>query len=293
MNRVRNILWARRNAGPVNHIAGDVHYLALGLPKHRTILTIADCVSLIRNRGLKKWLLRLFWYRLPVRRATLVTTISEFTKQQLLKFVNCDPSKIHPIHCPISDGFKARPKPFDARQPVILQVGTGWNKNLCRVARALEGMPCKLEIIGPLDGRHRNELSKAGIDFSAHDSVSAEALVSLYEQCDLLVFASTYEGFGLPIIEAQAVGRPVITSNLCSMPEVAGEGACFVDPLDVESIRNGVVNVVENAEYRESLVSLGFINVKRFSGRILAGRFARVYWNLNDSTPQKLSATIN
>jgi glycosyltransferase involved in cell wall biosynthesis len=100
---------------------------------------------------------------------------------------------------------------------------------------------------------------------------------SLYAQADMVLFASTYEGFGLPIIEAQATGRPVVTSRVTAMPEVAGEGACLVDPYDVSSIRNGVLRVLDDGSYRDSLVHLGFENVRRFEPSLIASQYARLY----------------
>jgi glycosyltransferase involved in cell wall biosynthesis len=81
----------------------------------------------------------------------------------------------------------------------------------------------------------------------------------------------------LPIVEGQAVGRPVVTSNCSSMAEVAGDSACLVDPLDVASIRAGVARVCGDADYRAELVRRGFENVKRFSARAVAEQYAALY----------------
>jgi glycosyltransferase involved in cell wall biosynthesis len=98
--------------------------------------------------------------------------------------------------------------------------------------------------------------------------------------CDLLVFASTFEGFGLPIVEAQATGRPVVTSNIMSMPEVAGDAACLVDPFNVSSIREGVLKVINDSDYRNALVKAGFENVKRFQPEQIARQYAELYHEL-------------
>ncbi len=278
LNRVRNMLWARRNAGSINHITGDVHYLALGLPKKRTILTIADCSLLVRNRGLRRRLLWLFWYRLPIWGAASVTTISEFTKQELLRYVKCKPALIHPFHCPVAQMFQPWPKPFNAECPVALFVGTTlWNKNLSRLIAALNGIRCRLEIVGPLEDSQRDELKANNINFSQYQNLSDEGLLELYHACDFLVLPSLYEGFGLPIVEAQAVGRPVATSNRCSMPEVAGRGACLVDPDSTESIRDGLLRIIGDEAYRENLIQEGFENVKRFAPEKIAAQYAKIY----------------
>jgi glycosyltransferase involved in cell wall biosynthesis len=91
------------------------------------------------------------------------------------------------------------------------------------------------------------------------------------------MFASTYEGFGLPIIEANAVGRPVVTSHLWSMPEVAGKSALLVDPYDVASIRDGVLSIIEDAHLRSVLIKNGLENIKRFRLSLIAEQYSALY----------------
>jgi glycosyltransferase involved in cell wall biosynthesis len=222
VGRVGNVLAARDQKGDVHHIAGDVHYLALGLETTRTLLTIADCVSLHRSSGIRRFLLWMLWYYLPVRKAKMVTTISEFARNELLGVAKCDPEKIRAIHCPLSASFSFVPLPRVGEKPILLQVGTGPTKNLNRVIEALRGVRCCLWIVGHLDRVHGEHLEASGIDYENFPQVTDDELVRLYARSTIVVFASTYEGFGLPIIEAQAVGRPVIVSSVASMPEVAG-----------------------------------------------------------------------
>ncbi len=91
------------------------------------------------------------------------------------------------------------------------------------------------------------------------------------------LFPSTYEGFGLPVIEGQKAGRPVITSNISPLQEVAGGGACLVDPLDIQSIRSGILQVINNGEYRLEIVQKGFENVKQYIPEKIAGEYIKVY----------------
>jgi len=104
-----------------------------------------------------------------------------------------------------------------------------------------------------------------------------------YVECDLLLFASTYEGFGLPIIEAQSVGRPVVTSNFGSMEEVAGDSACLVDPYDINSIRAGILRVINDVEYRLKLVRLGLDNIKKYSIELISNDYVSLYDEILDT----------
>lgn len=282
LNRIINILWARRNQGDVNHITGDVHYLAIGLDRRRTVLTIHDCVSLHRLSGLRRWLLWLFWFWLPMRRVAAITAVSEFTKSELVRYLGCNPRRIHVIADPVPPGFywtSNQPGPC----PSLLQVGTGWNKNLERAATALKDIPCVLDIVGPLSSSQREVLAVNRINYRNHVRVTDEELRELYTASALVIFASVYEGFGLPIVEAQAAGRPVITSTLCSMPEVAGEGAVFVDPDNTAQIREAVIEILNAEEFRRGLAEKGRMNVRRFDVRTIADDYARVYRELKSS----------
>lgn len=283
--RLRDAWAARRAQADVNHVTGDTHYLAWFLGHKRLVLTVHDLVSLGRLTGVKRWLLWLLWYWLPVKRSRVVVTISEATRQALVESVGCDPDKVVVIHNPVSAEFQPAPKTFDAICPRILHIGTTPNKNLDRVAQALEGIPCTLVVIGILAGTQVETLIRHGIRYENRFDLAREDLLGEYRRADLLLFVSTYEGFGLPIVEANAVGRPVITSQLSSMPEVAGDAACLVNPFDVSSIRSGVLHVIEEPAYREQLVEQGYANAMRFQPDIIASRYAQVYRALATHPP--------
>lgn len=282
LSRMIDILRAPFLQTDVAHVTGQDHYLTLLLRRRRTILTIHDLVGLRKYRGLEALLYRWLWYRLPMSRAGTIVAISEYTRSELIAEVACDPDRVTVIHDCVSDVFSHQPKPFSDR-PTILQVGTRPHKNLGRVAEALSGLPCDLLVVGEMDARQRRELARHDVAWRNLAAISLAELVDVYRTSDLLVFASTYEGFGLPIVEAQAVGRPVVTSHCASMPEVAGGAACLVDPLDVESIRAGVLKVIGDADYRQKLVSRGLENVERFRASTVARRYADLYRRVADS----------
>lgn len=278
--RIRNLLDAAKHQSQINHITGDVHYLALALDGRRTLLTIHDCATLERLRGLRRAVFKLFWFTLPIWRSWLVTVISESTRRELLRHVHCDPAKIRVVHDCVGKDFVPSPKPFNAVEPEILHLGTAANKNLERLAQALVDLPCKLNIIGVLTASQLELLKRCKIQYTNTPRATDAEVVRAFQNCDLVAFVSTYEGFGLPIVEAHAIGRPVITSNILSMPEVAGNAACLVDPFDSNSIRRGVLRVWKDADYRASLIQAGFENVKRFTPKSIAEKYAALYREL-------------
>lgn len=277
LGRVYDIFRASRHQGDVNHVTGDVHFVTYLLQRKKTILTIHDCVMLEHAQGLKRWLLWLFWLWLPEKRSAIIVAISEATKQEILKVLQCEPDKIRVIHNPISSDFETYPKPFNHVCPRVLHVGTTINKNLERHVAALQGFSCELVVVGRLSAMQHRWLEDSGVRYTALAGLSIAALVEQYQLCDMLLFASTYEGFGLPIVEAQAVGRPVITSHLFSMPEVAGDAACLVDPYDLVSIRAGIERVFYDDDYRNELVARGYENVQRFEVKTIAAHYAALY----------------
>ena len=275
--RLRNLRDARQHATQVNHIVGDVHYLALGLPPGRTVLTIHDCASLERLKGWRRLLFKWLWFELPVRRSAIVTTISESARRELQQHVHCGAKPLRVIYNCVSRDFVPSAKPFNNFQPTILQVGTAWNKNVERVAAALVGLNCRLQIVGKLSSGQIQTLVRHQVAYQNTARATDAEMLEAYRACDLLVFASTYEGFGMPILEAQATGRPVVTGNLLSMPEIAGKAACLVDPFDAEAIRSGVLRVWHHAEYRERLVEAGLANARRFAPATTAAAYAELY----------------
>ncbi len=277
VGRVMDALAVRRERCAVNHVLGDVHYLAWFLPRQGTVLTVLDCVSLERLSGLRRYLFWFLWYWWPIQRSDHITVISEYTRRSLLRWVDYPDERIHVIHPPLSGEYEASPQPQRGERLRLLQVGSNENKNLARVIEALKGLPVRLVIVGRLKERDRELLDRFEVPFENHLDLTRERLLEQYRLADAVVFASTYEGFGMPIVEAQAVGRPVITSNVCSMPEAAGGAACIVDPFDIADIRRGVCRLIDDPAYGERLVELGRSNAKRFSAARIAKCYADLY----------------
>jgi glycosyltransferase involved in cell wall biosynthesis len=282
--RLRNLRWARRARGQVNHITGDVHYLALALPGDRTLLTVHDCVALRRARGPRRWLLRKLYFEWPARRAGIVTTISEATRQELARVTGLDPARIHVLPDCVADDFRPVPRQFNAL-PTVLLVGTRAHKNLERTVEALSPLACRLHVVGRLTRQQQELLDASGLAYAGTHDLTAAGMARAYADCDVVGFASLYEGFGMPILEGQATGRPVVTSNLAPMSDVAGDGACLVDPSSVESIRDGFRRVFEDAEYRQRLVEAGLRNVEQYRPASVAALYLRLYQELRGLSP--------
>lgn len=277
-----SVLWANMRSvktqkSNLYHITGEVHYLALVLPGKQTVLTIHDCGFMYHSAGLKRWLLKKLQLDWPVARCARITTISEHTRRQLLGFTGCPPDKIQVIPNPVSGLIQSIPRDFNTAKPVLLFVGITPNKNLPRVIEAIRGISCILEIIGVVPDEHRSMLEAATIEWRSLSNLSDEEMARRYTECDLVLFPSTYEGFGMPIIEGQKALRPVITSNLSPMKEVAGGAACLVDPMDIDSIRTGLRKVIEDNLYRELLVTRGAENVRQYELEHIAGKYQSLY----------------
>jgi glycosyltransferase involved in cell wall biosynthesis len=278
---VRNGLFAMQHQGQINHIPGSVHYLAMFLQPTRTVLTVLDCLVLQYRTGFRRFLIWLLWYWLPVRRVSAVTTISHASMRELAQHVPFPLAKGAVVHCPRMINRTDAPPVFSRPGPAtVLMIGTTVNKNIERSIAALAGLPVKVLLVGELNDTHKYAAGSLGVCVENKKGLSDEDVVNAYRSADLLLFASTAEGFGLPILEAQAMGRPVVTSNCSSMPEVGGEAAVYVDPSTVSDIRRGVEAVLRHPDMRERLIQEGYRNIERFHPSKIAEDYAMVYRRL-------------
>jgi glycosyltransferase involved in cell wall biosynthesis len=227
---------------------------------------------------LARAVLKLFWLTLPARKSAYITCISETTKRELLEHLDFPSEKILVIPTVVNEKlFHFSNKLFNQKSPSILFIGTTPNKNLELAAKALNGVNCTLEIVGKLSEAQISILAENNITYHNEVAICNKRMAEKYQECDFLLFPSTYEGFGMPILEAQLTGRAVITSNYSSMPEVAGDSACLVNPFEIESIRKGILRIIQDENYRIELIEKGKKNVTRYSTKQVAKQYAELY----------------
>ena len=275
---LKNILLFRKPAADIYHVTGQIHYLTLVLPSDRTVLTIHDTGFLQTEGKLSRFIIKKLFLDFPVKRLRYITTVSESTKRSILENTNCPPEKIRIIENPVQEHYlKSAKRQFNKECPTILQIGITPNKNIPNLIKAIEGINCRLRIIGNLTEDLMSALKSGGINYENAFGLDDSAMRDEFENADLVAFCSTYEGFGLPIIEAQAMQTAVLTSNLSPMREVSGGAAFLADPHNVNSIRKGFLKIINDDDFREKIIKEGLENVKRYEPSFIAGLYEKLY----------------
>lgn len=248
-------------------------------PGLKTIMVVHDLgvEYLPELHQLKQQLYLKYITRYQLRSATRLIAVSKATKEDLVKKAKIDPKKISVVY----EGYNEKLfKPIKITKhdvlvnsliPYYLFVGTIQpRKNLERLFKAFESVAKgNLVIVGSkgwLSDKIYKLPKRLGIESRVKflGYVEDKDLPALYSGAIALTFPSLFEGFGLPILEAQACGCPVLTSNVSSMPEVARKGAIFVDPYSIDDIIRGMRKIMDN-DIRMNLIKAGFENIKRFS----------------------------
>jgi len=271
-------LWFfKQQQGDVNHITGDIHWACLLLDRNKTILTIHDLVGLYQYKGFKRWLYYILWVYLPIKKLKYITVISNKTKDEVLKYIPSAKDKIHVISNFVTVPILENNEIHFHEKIKILIVGTRTNKNIERILQALINLEVQITIIGELEESHKNLVKENNLSINNLNNISDKELIEKYYEADILLFPSLYEGFGLPILEAQAQNCCVITSNISPMKEISSDGAILVNPFSVEEIRNAVIKLVNSEEDRRDLVKKGKENVIKYSPEKLSEQYINLY----------------
>lgn len=268
---------AKRKEYDIIHITGSEHYLIPFLSKGKVIVTVHDLGFHTNSKFSINKTIKYFLFIFTLKFAKYVTFISEKSASEADKLVHLKKDKCRTIYNPVGPEFTPHPKRLNTERPIILHIGTKSNKNLKATSFALNGLPCKLRIIGSLSDNQRQVLEMNKIDFEQASNLTDDEILQEYINCDYVNFPSLYEGFGMPIIEGNAIGRPVITSNIPPMINIANGAAIIVDPTKPESIRLGYEKVRNCAS---KIISKGFENVKRFSVKEITKQYFYVYSSL-------------
>lgn len=270
-NRIRNV-GIEKFIGPV-----DIYHSSDWVQppsKAKKVTTYHDVVALKFPQWSNPKIVAVHKRRLRIveKEIDKVITVSQSTKNDLLEVSNLKPDKIEVIYEGVSENFKPASekeilefkKKYHLPEKFILAIGgVGERKNLTRIKNATDDY----------------NLVTTFKDLT----VSDEELPLLYSSAQVLVYATLYEGFGLPILEAMACGTPVITSNVSSMPEIGGNAAVLVYPANVEKIKKSIKEVLENKQLRKELISKGIKRAKEFTWEKAANETAQVYEELMKS----------
>lgn len=292
------------------HVFFSPYYKAPLFSPCPTVVTIHDLIPVqfpdYRQRT-GKWYAIAFrvWAGKLARKAAAIVTDSEFSKAQIQQTLRLPGERIHviPIGLPLEfyscDGHQAPNvtlSRYGIRPPYLFTVGNFLpHKNLPRLVEAYAGLPASLHettslVLAGTPGGHgparpvsREILRRPGVVFPGF--IAPEDLPSIYAGATALVFPSLVEGFGLPVLEAMACGTPVVCARAGSLPEVAGDAALYVEPLDVESIRTGLQRVIEEAPLRHELAARGLARARLFNAHNTTARLAALLMSLASSKP--------
>ncbi len=213
-----------------------------------------------------------------------IISVSDFTKKELVKKLFIDKNRIEVVYGAVNEKFESTgnkevirkkiKEKFNIDKPFLFYPGSLTSrKNILRLLKAFNNVEKEIPHYLCLTGNKSSVSKKKYIDANLKNKVKIlgevidKNLIALYNMAELCLYPSLYEGFGLPILEAQACGCPVLTSNITSCPEVAGEGAHLVDPYSIKEIEQGILKIINNNEYKDKLIRKGYKNIDRFSWR--------------------------
>lgn len=250
-----------------------------------------------------------------VRNAAKIVTLSQFSRQRIAEHYHLDDRKIAVVPAACSTLFRPIPRSsakafvqgrYDIRDPFVLCVGDLQpRKNPIALIRAFEELVARnnriahhLVLVGQDTWyspkvRQVAQASPFGNRIHFTGYVDDEALLQLYNACDMFIFPSLYEGFGIPLVEAMACGRAVACSNRSAMPEVVGNAARLFNPEDQGDMVRAMEEVLTQPELRARLEKRGLLNASRFSWQGTARATLALYHEVaQTAAPRQMPATV-
>ena len=211
-----------------------------------------------------------------IKKADVIITVSEFTKRELADIFRVAPAKIEVVYNGVNaSAFAGKHDVSKYNLPgrYILYFGScDSHKNVPALVKAYSLLPAELRdsyklVITNQSNEVKDSVNALGLTRQVQylSRIPDEDKPGIYHGASLFVWPSLYEGFGIPILEAQASGVPVVSSNAASMPEVAGDSAVLFDPHDTKAIASAIERVLTDEDLRKGLIAKGYENIKRFS----------------------------
>lgn len=277
------LVWTQFQVPQIYHkVKGSLFFSPIPeAPLYQGVNHIVMVHDLIPIRYPKKFspLTPYFKYYIPavLNQAKHLICNSQATANDIMNFWGIPSSKITPILLGYNaEQFKIIEGLQPPEKPYFIYIGRpDPHKNVRRIIEAFANFrgrhDCDLLFVGAFDVRYTPSLKQLSQDLGVEDSVrflnyiESTTLPLLLNQALGLVFPSLWEGFGFPVLEAMACGTPVITSNCSSLPEVAGDCAILVNPLDVSHITQGMDDLYRDEKLRQTLRDQGLQRVKKFS----------------------------
>ncbi|HEU5423624.1 MAG TPA: glycosyltransferase family 1 protein [Nitrolancea sp.] len=293
------ILWEQFAAPPalarerieLVHAPVNVAPVLAGRPAVVTVHDLAFLRYPEQYPGTKQRYLR-WMTRRSVEHAARVIAVSEHTRRDLLNFYHVAPERVVVVPNGVGPEFRPGDDPAEARalrathnlpDEFVLFVGTLQpRKNLLGLLRAWARVEtaAPLVIVGAPGWQYQpifDEVRVLGIGERVIFTGYSGDLASWYRAATVFVYPSLYEGFGLPVVEAMACGTPVVTSNVSSLPEVAGDAALMVDPTDQDALAGAIARLLESPELRATLRERGLARAAAFSWERTARETVAVY----------------
>lgn len=279
---------------------GLSHELPIGIEKSaiKSVVTIHD-VIFMRFPELYKAADRKIYRRKiqhACKAADKIIAISKQTKNDLVDFFAIDPQKIAVIYQSINPVFFQQKsteelqvvrKKYKLPGQFLLTVGTiEARKKLSCILKAMDQLKTDIHLV--VVGKKTSYMDTLQPLLQKHSGhvhflhqVDNQELARIYQLASIMIYPSVFEGFGLPVVEAQACGCPVITSNVSSMPESGGNGAHYITPQNYYKISDGIEQILSDTNYRNKLVEKGKQNAQRFTPEVYTKKLIKLYKKLN------------